>query len=175
MEDRKKLSLSPNDFDWNQLLLSHISVGFLMHLYGSWQLPATFGSCSIKASAAVSGVKWNHAYHTCSCWHVVCPQITSSCCLDQDSFHTTVAHCNKYIYKRCLFLLHISECNQRFMYLSSEHTGTAWAKVISTLNSMSKIRVTKHYKYNMYPLQGEGKTKLKQEAINWNQPWETYF
>lgn len=56
MEDRKKLSLSPKDSDRSQLLLSHISVGFLMHTYESWQLPATFSSYSIKAPASVSGV-----------------------------------------------------------------------------------------------------------------------
>lgn len=56
----------------------------------------------------------------------------------------------------------MSECNQKFMYLSSEHTGTVWAKVISTLNSMPKIRVTKCFKYSLYPLQGGKKPNKKQ-------------
>lgn len=68
----------------------------------------------------------------------------------------------------CLFLLDISECNQKFMYLSSEHTGTAWAKVISTLNSMPKIRVTKCCKYNLYPLQGEKKRANQKQPTRIN-------
>lgn len=123
-------------------------------MYESWQCPAIFSSYSIKASASVSGVIGIMHTITCSHWHVVCPQITSSFCLDQDSFHTTVAHCNKYIYKMCLFLLDISECNQKFMYFSLEHTGTVRAKLSSTLNSIPKIRVTMCCEYNLYPLQG---------------------
>lgn len=65
----------------------------------------------------------------------------------------------------CFFLLDISECNQKFMYLSSEHTGTAWAKVISTLNSMPKIRVTKCHKYNLYPLQGKKKEQTRNNQL----------
>lgn len=41
------------------------------------------------------------------------------------------------------------------MYLSSVHIGTVWAKLISALNSMPKMRLIKSCKYNLYPLQGE--------------------
>lgn len=56
LEDRKKLSLSPNGLDSSQLLLSHISVGFLMHMHEPLQLPASFSNYFIKASTSVSGV-----------------------------------------------------------------------------------------------------------------------